>query len=175
MLPSIYPVAKKEIAPQLQRIGQHVATCRGIGRLTCIQSCLACGDQNYAFYEHKGTGQYRIVPWDYEGTWGRNSYGMPCAGDLVRIDGYNALTEKLLADPAVRRRYRDLLERLVNNEFTESNLMPIVYRLHDAIREDVRRDSTRQWPFHVFEGEPEWIRRYIRERRQVVQRELTRL
>lgn len=132
-------------------------------------------DQNYAFYEHKRTGRYRIVPWDYEGTWGRNSYGLPCASDLVRVDGYNALTEKLLADPTVRRRYRDLLDRLVSVEFTESSLMPVVHRLHAAIREDVRRDSTRQWSFAVFDGEPEWIRRYIRERRRVVQRELTRL
>ena len=32
-------------------------------------------DQNYALYEHTSTGKYRIIPWDYEGTWGRNCYG----------------------------------------------------------------------------------------------------
>ncbi|TMV53067.1 spore coat protein CotH [Paenibacillus mesophilus] len=132
-------------------------------------------DQNYALYEHKTSGKYRIIPWDYEGTWGRNCYGKPCASDLVRITGYNALTEALLADTTVRKRYAGLLADIVQTKFTEQNIMPIVKSMHGQIADSIYRDHTRNWPIRVFEGEPELIRRYIQERREIVRKELAQL
>ncbi|GAA3408588.1 CotH kinase family protein [Paenibacillus hodogayensis] len=132
-------------------------------------------DQNYALYEHKATGRYRIIPWDYEGTWGRNCYGKPCAIDLVKVTGYNVLTETLLSDTRIRRKYRALMERLLEVSFTESAVMPVVARIHNEIKDSVYSDATRKWSRDVFDGEPELIRRYIRERRDVVREELARL
>lgn len=132
-------------------------------------------DQNYALYEHGTSRKYRIVPWDYEGTWGRNCYGKRCASDLVRVTGYNALTEALLADARTRGAYRALLARLLDTAFTEAALMPIVETMHEAIRASIHADSTRKWPAYVFDGEPEVIRQYIRERRNIVRKELAEL
>jgi spore coat protein H len=132
-------------------------------------------DQNYALYEHKTSDKYRIIPWDYEGTWGRNCYGKPCASDLVRITGYNALTEALLADASVRKRYADLLADIVQTKFTEQSMMPVVRSMHGKIAESIYRDHTRNWPVRVFDGEPELIRRYIQERREIVRKELAKL
>jgi spore coat protein H len=129
-------------------------------------------DQNYAIYEHKPSGKYRMIPWDYEGTWGRNCYGKPCASDLVRAAGYNKLTETLLSDSAVRRRYRALLEDLLETRFTEQQIMPMVRRLHGRIADSIYRDHTRNWPVRVFDGEPELIRRFIQEKREIVKKQI---
>ncbi|PYI52095.1 CotH kinase family protein [Paenibacillus flagellatus] len=129
-------------------------------------------DQNYALYEHAPTGKYRIVPWDYEGTWGRNCYGRRCASDIVRITGYNALTEALLSDKTVRGRYRELMRALLRTAFTESRIMPMVNRMHSRIAPSIYNDDTRKWPLRVFDSEPELIRDYIRERRDILLKEL---
>ncbi|RKN85276.1 CotH kinase family protein [Paenibacillus ginsengarvi] len=132
-------------------------------------------DQNYALYEHGRSGKYRIIPWDYEGTWGRNCYGKPCASDLVRITGYNALTETVLSDARLRGEYRDLLARLLDDTFTEERMMPIISSMHDSIRSSILADGSRPWATNVFDGEPEFIRSYIRERRDIVRRALGKL
>lgn len=132
-------------------------------------------DQNYALYEHGKTGKYNMVPWDYEGTWGRNCYGKRCESDLVRITGYNALTEAIMADSAIRNQYRMLLNDLLKTKFTEQAIMPIVNKMHANIADSVYRDHTRTWPVRVFDEEPELIRRYIQERRDIVRNELGRL
>ena len=46
--------------------------------------------------------------------------------------------------------------------------MPLVYRLHEEIREDVENDPYMKWPMNVFLNEPEKIRAYVRERREYV-------
>ncbi|MDF2724038.1 MAG: spore coat protein CotH, partial [Paenibacillus sp.] len=132
-------------------------------------------EQNYALYEHGATGKYHMIPWDYEGTWGRNCYGKRCPSDLVRIAGYNALTEALLADADIRQRYRALLADLLETKFTEQAIMPIVSKLHGNIADAVHRDHTRSWAYSVFEQEPELIRKFIRERRDIVSRDLNKL
>lgn len=129
-------------------------------------------EQNYALYEHKQSGKYRIIPWDYEGTWGRNCYGKPCESDLVSIRGYNALTKKLLGFPIYRNAYKKLLIKLLRTAFRESTLMPVVHRMHRRIADDIRADSTRKHHYGVFQSEPEFIRNYIRERRSAVLAEL---
>lgn len=129
-------------------------------------------DQNYALYEHRPSGKYRMIPWDYEGTWGRNCYGKPCASNLVRVEGYNALTAALLADRTIRKTYRSLLVELLETKFTEKSLMPLVRSMHGRIAASIYRDHTRNWPVGVFDGEPELIRRYIREKREAVRKEI---
>ncbi|WP_426448608.1 CotH kinase family protein [Paenibacillus sp. S-38] len=125
-------------------------------------------DQNYALYRHTRTGRYRIIPWDYEGTWGRNCYGRDCGSDLVRIRGYNLLTERLLQFASVRRQYKLLLQRLLRTTFTVNRVLPVAREMHAQIRPYVQRDTQRKWSFSTFDGEPEFIRRYIEERRKLI-------
>lgn len=132
-------------------------------------------EQNYALCEHQPSGKYRIFPWDYEGTWGRNCYGEISPSSQVRVMGYNTLTAKLLGFREYRTAYFRLLRSLLNRVFTERRLMPVVRRMTANIAEAVRRDHTRKYTYSKFLGEPLLIRRYIRERRAYVLRELNRL
>ncbi|CAG7631517.1 Inner spore coat protein H [Paenibacillus solanacearum] len=123
-------------------------------------------DQNYALYVHEPTRKYRIIPWDYEGTWGRNCYGKPCGSNLVDVTGYNRLTRRLLQYPSFRKRYKNILARLLKKHFTVQTIVPAAEALHRSIRPYVYRDPSRKWSFSVFDGEPQFIRRYVEERRE---------
>ncbi|GAA4842427.1 spore coat protein CotH [Paenibacillus vulneris] len=125
-------------------------------------------DQNYAVYRHKKTMKYRMIPWDYEGTWGRNCYGKKCGSDLVRIEGYNQLTSKLLSFKSVRSRYKVLLRFIVKQHLTVKKIDPVVQQMYEAIAPHIYEDSMRKWSLSIFDGEPELIRSYIRERRKII-------
>ncbi|MCA0758031.1 CotH kinase family protein [Paenibacillus sp. N4] len=129
-------------------------------------------DQNYAIYEFQKTGKYRIIPWDYEGTWGRNCYGKPCGSDLVRLQGYNKLTSKLFAFPSCRRRYKAILKRLLQSAFTVDRLEPVIRSMHERLSPAIRNDYTRKASFDTFLSEPEFIQDYILERRQILKQAL---
>ncbi|WP_246067666.1 CotH kinase family protein [Paenibacillus koleovorans] len=125
-------------------------------------------DQNYAIYMHQTQGLYRMIPWDYEGTWGRNCYGNPCGSDLVRVRGYNQLTRRLLGLRRHRKRYQVLLGQVLDQHFTLQRLEPVVEEMLDRIAPYVVRDVSRKWSYSVFQGERRFIRTYIRERRDIV-------
>ncbi|TDF97677.1 CotH kinase family protein [Paenibacillus piri] len=125
-------------------------------------------DQNYAVYRHKTKLTYRMIPWDYEGTWGRNCYGKKVESDLVKVTGYNVLTRKLLAYPAIRKQYKKLLVQLLNRHFTVRQLDPLVRRMTGNIATYIHKDGNRKWSRAEFDGEPAVIRAYIKERRKRV-------
>lgn len=129
-------------------------------------------DQNYALYRHRTRNVLRIIPWDYEGTWGRNCYGKICRSDLVAVTGHNKLTKALLNYSTIRKKYKGILEDILEDTFTTSRLEPIVYKLHDSVAPHISRDTMRKWSYSVFNGEPDVIMNYIRERRDIVYREL---
>ncbi|MGO4529455.1 CotH kinase family protein [Paenibacillus sp. 2TAF8] len=124
--------------------------------------------QNYTWYEKAKSRKYSILPWDYEGTWGRNCYGAKVNPNLVRIQGYNKLTGRVLAFRTFREQYKKLMKQHLEHAFTEKRIMPLVYRLHDGIQEDVGNDPYMKWPMNVFLNEPEKIRTYVKERREYV-------
>jgi len=132
-------------------------------------------EQNYSIYRHRRTGKYRMIPWDYEGTWGRNCYGQIQEDDLVPVTGYNHLTRKLLEHRPYRVRYGEILLEALKGPFTESKLMPIVRRMMAAIRPHVREDPMRRWSYDEFQKESDVIRRHIRVRRSIVAKELDEL
>ncbi|OMF35970.1 spore coat protein CotH [Paenibacillus sp. FSL H8-0548] len=129
-------------------------------------------DQNYALYEHSTSGKYRIIPWDYEGTWGRNCYGKPCGSDLVRLQGYNKLTEKLFTFPACRRKYRTILRKQLQSTFTTEKLEPVISKMHARLSPAIRGDYTRKASYDSFLTEPAFIYNYIKERREILQHSL---
>ncbi|GLX67132.1 CotH kinase family protein [Paenibacillus glycanilyticus] len=129
-------------------------------------------DQNYALYEHKKTSKYRIIPWDYEGTWGRNCYGKPCGSDLVRLEGYNKLTSKLFTYSSCRLRYRRIMQNLLKTAFTVERIDPIISQLYKEITPAIRDDFTRKSSYDTFLDEPSFILDYIRERRGLIKEAL---
>ena len=132
-------------------------------------------EQNYSLYRHHASGKWRIVPWDYEGTWGRNCYGRAVESDLVDIAGYNHLTEKVLKHRPYMLRYKRILRKALDETFTEKTIMRAAAEMHGSISPYVRRDRLQQWPYEQFLGEPNVIRNYIRERRAIVASALSRL
>ncbi|MDF2960727.1 MAG: spore coat protein CotH [Paenibacillus sp.] len=132
-------------------------------------------DQNYAVYFHKLRLKYRIIPWDYEGTWGRNCYGKKIGSDLVRIAGYNELTKKLLAFPSIRRKYKRVLTGILRQHFTVAKIDPLVKQMIRRIAPHIYSDTARKWTASVFNGEPEVIRDYIIERRSLIKEGLNNL
>ncbi|OPH57583.1 spore coat protein CotH [Paenibacillus ferrarius] len=132
-------------------------------------------DQNYAIYRHKATKLYRIIPWDYEGTWGRNCYGKVCGSDLVRVNGYNGLSEKVLGFRSGRIRYKQILNHILRSSFTWKRISPIVEHLHGNIAPYMREDTNRKWPYSEFKDEPDLIRNYVKERRSIIKQEMEKL
>ena len=132
-------------------------------------------DQNYALYEHTASGKYRIIPWDYEGTWGRNCYGRLCGSDLVEVKGYNMLTRKVLAYKSSRRAYRLILTNLLANRFTWKSIEPVILDLYKKLTPAIQDDFTRKWPFHTFQEEPEVFKNYVKERRSIIKEELRKV
>lgn len=132
-------------------------------------------EQNYAVYRHKRSGKYRIVPWDYEGTWGRNCYGEIQDDKQVPVTGYNKLTNRMLEIGVYRSRYRSIIREALSGPFTENKLMPMVKRMASQLAPHIREDPMRRWSFAEFLGEPDLIRRYIRVRRGIVADGLERL
>ncbi|AJY73643.1 CotH kinase family protein [Paenibacillus beijingensis] len=129
-------------------------------------------EQNYALYEEKQAGKYRILPWDYEGTWGRNCYGKQVSSDLVRINGYNRLTARLLSFTVWRKQYCALLRELLDTHFTIEKLSPVIDRMHRRVSDAIRLDYTRNHSYQLFLSEPALIRNYIKERRATILRDL---
>lgn len=130
-------------------------------------------EQNYSLLEGMD-GRYRIMPWDYEGTWGRNCYGQPCAVDSVRVQGYNKLTRLILNEPLWKKDYCHRTHDLLETRFTADRLKPTIDALHQSLYDAVQNDPKRKWPFAVFSKEPEYILHYIEERRAVVKQALRR-
>jgi spore coat protein H len=129
-------------------------------------------EQNYALYRSQRSGKLRIIPWDYEGTWGRNCYGRIVGSDLVSVGGYNYLTRKMLEQPKFRAQYKAILGSALDGAFTEKRLMPLIEKKVAALTPYLREDRSRKWSYSEFLGEPEVFRRYIRERRSIVETEL---
>lgn len=62
---------------------------------------------NYALYCEPSTMRFRIIPWDYDATWGIDIHGRGARLDRVPVTGWNKLTGRLMSVPAIRRRYRE--------------------------------------------------------------------
>lgn len=132
-------------------------------------------NQNYTLFEHRARRKYHMIPWDYEGTWGRNCYGKLIDSNLVRIQGYNKLTEKVLSFRAHRLRYKALLSGFLDSVFTVKRQLPIVNKMHSEIAEHIYKDTNHKWSNKEFDGEPNTIRNYIDRRRQDIINQLSDL
>jgi len=130
---------------------------------------------NYALYRNGDTGLFEVIPWDYDATWGRDVNGKVMEANYVPIDGFNTLTARLLDVDHYRKRYRSLLEEIMNHQFTIEFMLPKVEKLLKRIRPHVLQDPYKKQGINEFDKESEVIARYIEERRIYVQRKLTKL
>lgn len=62
---------------------------------------------NYALYLDPERRRFRLIPWDYDATFGIDINGKPARLDRVPVTGWNKLTYRLLSHSRFRVAYRD--------------------------------------------------------------------
>lgn len=62
---------------------------------------------NYALCHDPESRKFRIIPWDYDATWGIDINGRPARLDRVPLTGWNKLTHRMMAQPRYRSRYKE--------------------------------------------------------------------
>lgn len=129
---------------------------------------------NYALYRNSETGLFEIIPWDYDATWGRKINGGIMKHDYVPIGGREAnhLSFLLLQTPGFRKLYKEILEEILETKFTVQYLEKKVTSLHQALRPHVLRDPYKKKAIDIFDGEPEFIFQFIRDRADFLKKRL---
>ena len=130
---------------------------------------------NYALYRNSDTGKFEVIPWDYDATWGRDVNGKFMDDDYVRIEGFNTLTARILAVDTYRKKYKSLLEQILNHQFTLEFLKPKIHSLHELIRPVVLTDPYEKVNIDLFDQEPEFMYRYIEGRAKFIKSQLYKL
>ncbi|OIK06613.1 spore coat protein [Bacillus sp. MUM 116] len=128
---------------------------------------------NYALYRNGATGEFEVIPWDYDATWGRDVNGKRMEADYVPIDGFNTLTARILNENSFRKQYRKLLEDIMNHKFTVEYMIPVAEQLLQSIRPSVLQDPYKKQQINQFDQELEVITTYIKERKNYLQKKLT--
>ncbi|MCL6636409.1 MAG: CotH kinase family protein [Alicyclobacillus sp.] len=122
--------------------------------------------QNYALYTCRELPRYRIMPWDCEGTWGRNCYGEPCPADVVPARGDNVLTRRLLSVPTWRSAYWQTLRQAVHHWLREDVILPIAAAWLQRVVPALMADPARPRRPDLVASELATLRQYLAERRQ---------
>ncbi|MCM3117099.1 CotH kinase family protein [Neobacillus sp. MER 74] len=138
-------------------------------RWLCGAVCTMNNDgftHNYALYRNSQTGLFEIIPWDYDATWGRKVNGGIMRYDYVPIEGHkdNHLPFFLLQVPEFRKLYRNMMEEILEVQFTVEYLEDKIVSLHQAIRPHFLLDPYKKKKISIFDSEPEFIFRFIRDR-----------
>ncbi|WP_142332995.1 CotH kinase family protein [Bacillus sp. AFS073361] len=129
---------------------------------------------NYALYRNSQTGLFEFIPWDYDGTWGRKISGGIMKYDYVPIGGRNTnhLSFLLLQVPEFRTLYRNILEEILETQFTVPYLENKVTSMHQALRPHILQDPFKKKDIELFDGEPEVIFQFIRDRSAYLKKRL---
>lgn len=129
--------------------------------------------KNYALYLNSETELFEIIPWDYDGTFGRDWDADTIKPDSLSIKGKNHLTKKLLEFPAFRKQYRVLMEELLDTLFTPDYFEPIITSLIESIRPHLlfKNDEKRE----LFDGEKDYMTSFIKERNRYLRESLNSL
>jgi spore coat protein H len=130
---------------------------------------------NYALYQNSTTGVFEITPWDYDGTWGRDLHGQPLAHDFIPITGYNTLTGRLLHFDHFKKKYREILSSILDNEFTIKTQAPYIDELFQIVIPFIRLDPFIKASEQNFKLEREFIFIFIRKRNEYLKQHLNDL
>lgn len=131
--------------------------------------------QNYALYRNAEQGTFTLIPWDFDGTWGRNLRGKPLRHDFIPITGYNTLTARLLTIPEIKSQYRTLMTEILETAFTPASIEPNLRQLLQTIRPALANDPYKRNSLDRFDTEYDVILEYIRKRNAFLREELTDL
>ena len=138
---------------------------------------------HFLVHDISGSKKWLVVPWDLDRTLGDHWAGPFDAADLpLRLGtraqpgtiGWNKLFDAFYNEPSLRKRLLERLEVLLQKEFTEEKLFPVLDRWESEISADVALDRKR-WPnpgagdIHAgIAG----VKQYIKDRRAYLVREI---
>ena len=129
---------------------------------------------NYALYRNSDTGLFEKLPWDYDATWGRKVSGGIMEHTYVPIEGKkgNHLLNLLFQIPEFRKRYKEMLEEILETKFTVKYLEDKVFSLHQIVRPHILLDPYKKKKIDIFDDEPELIFQFIRNRNEYLKEQL---
>ena len=145
-----------------------------------------CFNKNhFLLQDERGSGKWTVVPWDLDRTFGDHWHGSFEEARLTLLlgmrswpgpTGWNRMADRFLGNPALRARFLDRLEQLLQHEFTKEKLFPFLDRLESQIAPAAAQDRKR-WPgapsdLHAGIAE---VKSYIERRRAHLIREIARL
>nr|PZN73098.1 MAG: hypothetical protein DIU55_04155 [Bacillota bacterium] len=128
---------------------------------------------NYALYLEPRERRFRIIPWDYDATWGIDIHGRPARLDRVPVTGWNKLSHRLFAHPEGRRRFRLAFLRALDGPLAPHSVLPLIERL--AAQVEPWREQDPYLRQADFPQEVERLRRWAVDRRNLLLRELASL
>jgi spore coat protein H len=102
---------------------------------------------NYALYREPIGGRFRIIPWDYDATWGIDIHGRPARLDRVPVIGWNRLTERLLTVPEYRRLYRRLFCEALDGPLSPPAVLPLIDGMAAMVADRIDPDRQTQTAF----------------------------
>jgi spore coat protein H len=150
---------------------------------TFVQNWDYLDKNHFLLHDVDGSKKWFIVPWDLDRTLGDHWDGsfdetqLPLelgTSALPRNRSWNRLFDAFVKEPALRARFLDRLEALLEKEFTKEKLFPILDQLESQIRADAALDRQR-WPNedggNVHQGIA-GVKRYIEQRRAYLVREI---
>jgi len=125
---------------------------------------------NYALYLEPGERRFRIIPWDYDATWGIDIHGRPARLDRVPLGGWNKLSHRLLKSPPFRDQYHSEFREALAGPLSPEVIHPQIDALAAQVEPWVRRD--RKLRQHNFHAEVERLKRWAVERRDLLLEQL---
>ncbi|WP_370874048.1 CotH kinase family protein [Oikeobacillus pervagus] len=161
---------EKEI-PQYMNVNQYLLWLAGVILTQNYDGFV----HNYALYRNENTGQFEVMPWDYDATWGRDVHGEIMEEDYVPITGFNTLTARILDVQSFRKQYQKILSRILQHQFTIEYLKPKIESLQQLIRPYVLEDPYEKDRIERFDQEQEIILQYIDKRAEYIKSHLYKL
>ena len=167
---------------------QHVQLDQYINYLAAtvlIQHWDGFNKNHYLAHDREGSGQWLVIPWDLDRTFGDH---WQMRFDVARlpillgtraapgVTGWNRLEERFFSEPSLRLKFLDRLSELLEKEFTPEKLFPVLDQLEAQIGSAAELDRAR-WPSpagDLHEGIA-GVKSFIEQRRAYLQEEISRL
>lgn len=130
---------------------------------------------NYALYLDPVAERFRIIPWDYDATWGIDIHGRPSRLDRVPVTGWNKLTRRLLEVPGYLQRYRRLFQKALDGPLAPDQIRGRVERLRAEIEPSALLDRQKWGDPLQYATDVTQLHTWAEKRRALLREALTRL
>jgi spore coat protein CotH/photosystem II stability/assembly factor-like uncharacterized protein len=140
-------------------------------------------DKNYFLYRDtsRATGQWTIIPWDYDLSFGRTGDpAVPYPASLLNdrfaytfppLSGpSNPLKDRFMATPSLAERFRARLDTVLQTVFTPERLVPRIDSLASYIRTEAANDPGKWGTAQEFEDHVDALKYYVNARRNYLLR-----